>query len=89
MDSILKRLPEILARVKKIIHSLQLFPDGPRGASNHRKDFRNENFRRFAIGAMLRCSLRVVLGRKLQLVKVCEVVTCELVEAYYCSCVKQ
>ena len=29
------------------------------------KDFKNENFRRFAIGTMLLFSLRVVLGQKL------------------------
>ena len=74
MGCLLKRLPEILARVRKNIYSLQLFSEGPRGASDHRKDFRNENFRRFAIGAMLLVSLRVGLSQKLWLIKVCVVV---------------
>ena len=38
---------------------------GPRGASDHYKDFRNERFRRFAIGAMLLVSLWDVLSQKL------------------------
>ena len=68
MDSILKRLPdiwEILGRRYNKNYSLQLFSDGPRGASDHRKGFKNENFRQFAIGAMPLVSLRVGLSEKL------------------------
>ena len=36
---------------EKKIDSSQLFSGGPRGASDHKKDCRNEKFRRFAIGA--------------------------------------
>ena len=89
MDCPLKRLLKSWRELQKKIYSLQLFSDGSRGASDHRKDFRNGNFRRFAIGAMLLFSLRVGLDEKLQLIKVCKVVTYELVEASYCNCVKQ
>ena len=47
------------------------------GASDHKKDFKNENFRRFAIGAMPLVPLRVGLGEKLSLTKVPKVVGCE------------
>ena len=65
MDSILKKLPEILARARKKFDSLQLFSDMPKGASDNCNDFENENFRRFAIGAMLLVSLGVGLSQKL------------------------
>ena len=64
MDCLLKRLPEILGRRYKKKDSLQLFPDGPRGASDHKKVLKNENFRRFAIGTMLLVSLGVGLSGK-------------------------
>ena len=73
MGSPLKRLPgiwEILARATTKFYSLQLFSDGPRGASDHKKDFRNENFRRFAIGAVYHFSFWDALGEKLGLFKV-------------------
>ena len=56
-----------------------------RGASDHKKDFKNGNFRRFAIGAMPLDSLRVGLSQKLWLVKVGKVTGGEgvmLFEAY-------
>ena len=45
----------------------------PGGASDHKKDFKNGKFRRFAIGAMPLVSLRVRLSQKLRLDKVCKV----------------
>ena len=75
MDSILKRLPEIIGRVKNIFDSLQLFSDAPRGASVHKKVFKNENFRRFAIGAVYQFSFRDALGEKLRLGKVANCMT--------------
>ena len=72
--------------MKKKIGTIQLLSDGPRGASDHKTDFKNENFRRFAIGAMLLVSLRVRLSQKLRLGKVRSVLECEgtlFFEAYY------
>ena len=42
----------------------------PRGASDHQKDFKNENLRQFAIGAVYHFSFWDGLGEKLWLVKV-------------------
>ena len=77
MDWILKLLPEILKSVGKNSVQLYICLWGPRSASDHKKDFKNENFRRFAIGAMPLVPLRVGLGEKLSLTKVPKVVGCE------------
>ena len=42
----------------------------PRGASDHKKDFKNEKFRQFAIGAVYHFSFWDGLDEKLWLVKV-------------------
>ena len=57
----------------KNIYSLQLFSDGTRGASDHWKDFRNEQLRWFTIGAMLLFSLRVGLSEKLSSLEILKV----------------
>ena len=70
MDWILKLLPEILKSVGKNSVQLYICLWGPRSASYHKKDFKNENFRRFAIAAVYHFSFSDALGEKLWLAKV-------------------
>ena len=65
---------EILGRAKKKFPNYTTFV-WPWGASDHKKDFKNENFRRFAIGAVYHFSFWDVLGEKLRLVKVANCTT--------------